>query len=109
MKQTTAKTVYDALHWIHNNAHFESGAHWARGRSKETGFHEYGEETHVFYRNGMEKLLVPRKNGLARRVAELTEPNPRKFDSRMFRVNRRGRRLMLHVERERRISESLKR
>jgi hypothetical protein len=90
MTQRTAKTVDEALRWIHTNAHHDMGLHWAKGLSKETGFFELGQETHMYYKNYIEKLLVPL--AMWREFARYIVANPRPFDTRAYALTKAGKR-----------------
>lgn len=90
MGQVTAKTIEQALAWIDSNGHHECGLHWAKGRSRETGCYELGDETHFYYRGWGDKLLIPL--ALKREMNGLLKPNTRPFDTRMYALTAKGRR-----------------
>lgn len=77
MKQTTAKTIEQALDWIDKNHHHEIG----------TEFNKHGGKTHIFYKNYHEKLRVPIALFM---VFKYIKPNTRKFDTRMFMLTPAG-------------------
>lgn len=92
MKQRTLKDIVEILKWIEHNPHHEAGTYWAKGKSKQTGFYEHGEETHFFLKNYQEKILVPLD--VWRECRKLIGANPRPFDTRMFALTEQGRRCM---------------
>ena len=92
MGQVTAKTVEDALSWIDSHEHHEAGLHWAKGRSKETGCYEFGEETHMRYKGHGNVMLVPLD--IFRRARKYIVPNQRQFDSRMFAITPAAKRML---------------
>lgn len=78
MKQTTAKTVEQALIWIDSHPHHIIQA-----------YPSYGSPIYIEVIGWRGKLRVPDRLRLA--VWGKIEPNPRPFDTRMFRVTKWGR------------------
>lgn len=85
MKQRTAKSVVEALDWIHNNAHPEVGTDYHPVRGDEM--------THVYFKNYFEKMRIP--IDMYPEVSKLIRPNKRAFDTRMFALTRKGRSMLI--------------
>lgn len=70
-RQITAKTLEEALIWIHTQPHFEAGV-------------EQPNETHAFYRNHFQKLRVPRDAPWFADFSKSIEAQTRPHDDRMY-------------------------
>lgn len=89
MKQTTAKTIEQALIWIDSHPHHNCGAEWS-GKEFPAGRPNWRQQpSHWFYEGFEGKLRVPRK--LFKGFMPKIEPNLRPFDTRMFRITKHGR------------------
>jgi hypothetical protein len=85
MKQFTARTLYDALFWIHTNEHHESGVE----------FHpRTGKESHIYYKNCHEKLRVPLDAPWARQFFMMIRSNRRAHDDRMYALTPKAKKIL---------------
>lgn len=91
MKQTTAKTVEQALAWIESHAHHIVSIYPLTCKP--------GEEKGIELIGNQEKLRVPDKLRLA--VWRKLRPNPRAFDTRMYALTKHGREWLAKTRKDR--------
>jgi hypothetical protein len=85
MGQVTPKTLEEALLWIHTNAHYESGIEYdSEGRYVKA----------QWFKNHFDKMRVPRMAPYSARFHDMIQPNPRKFDTRMYSLTPQGKRIL---------------
>jgi hypothetical protein len=85
MKQTTAKTIKQALEWIDMNSHHiaeKEGFHF----NEEIGGSVY---SHLVLKGHHAKLRIP--VSILKEMQEMFAPNTREFDTRMYMVTDAGR------------------
>lgn len=89
LKQTTARTLFNALHWIHVNPHHESGFE----------VNADGDYTHFWFRNYQAALRVPCKARWYQEFISSIKPNQRPHDDRMWAVTMGGKRRLTKLSR----------
>lgn len=81
MRQKTAKTIEDALRWIHDNEHHKI-------TREEGNFHR---TTHIRLENYFERMRIPAAIWKIIGVRHWIFPNQRPYDTRMYGLTKQGR------------------
>lgn len=85
MAQRTAKSLEEALMWVHQNRHHVSGNEWNPAR---------GCYTHRYFANYHDRLRVSMAKEWYTAFLRYLRPNPRPHDDRVFALTPMGRRLL---------------
>lgn len=89
MKTTTVKTVEQVLLWIDSHDHHFFDTHYRRGQWRNGERIANDEPSHAVLAGHHERIRIPIE--IYKQIGEKMEPNPRKFDTRMFHTTKHGR------------------